>query len=141
MNILKKFIIKHELDYETALQEIRKGRKETHWIWYIFPQLYGLGKSDISMYYAIHDIKEAKEYLDNEYLRKHMIQICEALLSLENKDIHEIMGFPDDLKLCSSMTLFSCLNELDIFDQVLEKYYDGKKCEKTLMLLQRRFYD
>ena len=128
---------KYLLDYEQALKEIKKGRKTSHWIWYIFPQIAGLGFSSTSKYYSIKDKNEAIEYLKNNTLKNRLIEICEALLSLESDDATYVMGYPDDLKLKSSMTLFSEVSDIDVFKKVLDKFYNGEKDEMTILLLNK----
>ncbi len=135
---LDRFIKGHNMDYETALSEIKAGRKRSHWIWYIFPQIHGLGMSRTSEIYSIESLAEAKEYMSNELLKAHMIEICNALLVLEESDPTEVMGYPDDLKLRSSMTLFAeATPEYDVFQRVLDKYYGGEKDKRTLEILSR----
>ncbi len=122
--------------YETALLEIRRGRKQSHWIWYIFPQLKGLGHSSVSQRYGIDGMAEAKAYIAHPLLRAHLIEISEALLSLPESDPFKVMGPPDDLKLQSCMTLFGeAAPEIEVFRKVLDKYYGGQKDKKTLRLL------
>ena len=133
---MSRFIKAHELDYQRALAEIKDGKKVSHWIWYIFPQMKGLGRSSMSDYYGIQDLEEAKAYLADPILGKHLIEICGALLSLDSNDATEVMGRPDDRKLKSSMTLFDAATEsLDVFQRILDKYYHGKKDYRTLKLL------
>ena len=133
---LSRFAIAHQRDYQQALAEIKNGRKLSHWMWYIFPQIKGLGRSSISEYYGIQDLNEAKAYLADPILGKHLIEICEALLSLDTNDATEVMGRPDDRKLKSSMTLFdTATDSLDVFQMVLDKYYHGKKDYRTLKML------
>lgn len=137
MNDLDRFIKAQEKDYNRALKEIKNGYKSSHWIWYIFPQIDGLGRSSMSKYYSIKNIEEAKEYLKNDYLRTHLLEISKELLKLNNKNITDIMGYPDDLKLKSCMTLFDYISDYDVFKKVLDKYYDGNKDELTLKLLNK----
>ena len=135
-NNLQRFIDAQESTYERALTEIKNGRKESHWIWFIFPQLQGLGFSNTSKFYAIKDIKEAEEYLRHEVLGKRLINICEELMKLETRDANKVFGTPDDLKLKSSMTLFSLLeNTNPVFEQVLKKFFNGAKDLRTLELM------
>lgn len=135
---LDRFIKMHELDYDRALGEIKNGYKQSHWMWYIFPQVKGLGTSYMADYYGIRDLKEAKEYLSNEILRSHLIEISEFLLRLNSNDALEIMGYPDNLKLHSSMTLFALTDsKCDIFQKVLDKFFDGKMDENTMKLLEK----
>lgn len=136
MDDLKRFLDAQEEDFEIALSEIQNGRKRSHWMWYIFPQIDGLGFSYTSKLYAIKDISEAGDYLQHPVLGKRLIEISEALLEIEDKTAHQIFGDPDDLKLKSSMTLFASLNETNpVFQKVLDKYYDGAKDERTLELI------
>ena len=133
---LRRFIDAQKRDYKNALEEIKRGRKESHWIWYIFPQLKNLGYSDISKYYGIGTIEEARAYLDNDLLRKNLIEISEAIYDLDD-DILNIMGYPDNLKLNSSMTLFKYADSnIEIFSKVIDKFYDGEEDEKTLILIK-----
>ena len=133
---ISRFMKAHQTDYQRALSEIKNGKKVSHWMWYIFPQLKGLGRSSMSEYYGIQDLDEAKVYLADPILCKHLIEICNALLSLDTNDATEVMGRPDDRKLKSSMTLFDAATEsLDIFQMVLDKYYNGKKDYRTLKML------
>lgn len=133
---MSRFIKAHELDYQRALAEIKDGKKVSHWIWYIFPQMKGLGRSSMSDYYGIQDLEEAKAYLADPILGKHLIEICGALLSLDSNDATEVLGQPDDRKLKSSMTLFDAATEsLDVFQRILDKYYHGKKDYRTLKML------
>ena len=134
---LERFLKAQEKDYEHALNEIKNGRKTGHWIWYIFPQIAGLGFSSTSKYYSIKDKNEAIEYLKNKTLKNRLIEICEALLSLESDDATYVMGYPDDLKLKSSMTLFDEVSDIDVFKKVLDKFYKGEKDEMTISLLNK----
>ena len=129
---LKRFIDTQDDYYEQALSEIKNGRKETHWIWYIFPQLSSLGYSDTAKYYGISGIEEAKEYLNNPTLRKRLLEITEELYKCDD-DIQDILGYPDYLKLQSCMTLFSSADSsIEIFGKVLDKFYGGYKDENTI---------
>ena len=133
---ISRFMKAHQTDYQRALTEIKNGKKVSHWMWYIFPQLKGLGRSFTSEYYGIQDLDEAKAYLADPILGRHLIEICNALLSLDTNDATEVMGRPDDRKLKSSMTLFDAATESsDVFRLVLEKYYNGKKDYRTLEML------
>ena len=134
---IKRFLDAQRLSYDEALNEIRAGRKERHWIWYIFPQLRDLGFSQTSKYYGIKDLDEAKTYLAEPTLRARLIEISEALLSLPGSDPRAVMGYPDDMKLRSSVTLFAAAApDIPVFQQVLDKYYEGQPDKKTLMLLK-----
>ena len=136
---LSRFLKAQERDYHTALKEIRAGHKSSHWIWYIFPQLDALGFSPTAKFYGIADLDEARAYLRNNLLRTRLLTISQALLDLPSNDIDVIMGYPDNLKLCSSMTLFHLAEpDCDIFQKVLDKYFDGKPDEKTITLCRRK---
>ena len=133
---LSRFLKAQEEDYERALAEIRAGRKRSHWIWYIFPQLNGLGFSHMAHYYGIDGIGEAKAYMKDPVLSARLIEISEALLNLRSSDPGAVMGYPDDLKLRSSMTLFhAAAPEVPVFPQVLEKFFGGEEDEITLRML------
>lgn len=136
-NNLERFKKAQELEFATALAEIRNGRKVSHWMWYIFPQLAGLGMSSTSQCYGIRDLEEAKAYLEDEYLRDHLMTICEALLSLDTSDALAVFGRPDNMKLRSSMTLFAQASDNDIFQKVLEKYFEGKMDGRTVKMLKK----
>lgn len=134
---LSRFRDAQKRDFQEVLSEIRNGRKETHWMWYIFPQIHGLGYSSISQYYAIKDLQEAKDFLKDPTLGKNLKEICEALLILETDDPHEVFGSPDDMKLLSCMTLFEQADpENKVFPKVIEKFYHGRRDQKTLEILQ-----
>ncbi len=135
---LKRFIDAQKSHYPIALSEIKNGRKRTHWMWYIFPQIQGLGFSETSKFYAIKDINEADEFAKHPVLGNRLILICNELLKLESDNANEIFGSPDDLKLKSSMTLFSSLpNPNPIFQAVLDKFFSGKNDNKTLQIISR----
>ncbi|MBD1395513.1 DUF1810 domain-containing protein [Mucilaginibacter glaciei] len=133
---LSRFLTAQERDYETALAEIKNGRKRSHWMWYIFPQIAGLGLSETSKFYAIKDMAEAEAYLLHPILGTRLIEISKVLLELEDYHATRIFGSPDDSKLKSSMTLFAALPETDsVFTQVLKKYFNGIKDWETLRLI------
>ena len=132
---LDRFIKAQETDYPIALSEIRSGRKRSHWMWYIFPQYKGLGFSSTAQYYAIQNRKEAEEYLAHPVLGKRLLEISEFLSELESDDASKVMGYPDDIKLRSSMTLFYLVSGNDIFKKVLDKFFEGKIDTKTEKLL------
>jgi uncharacterized protein (DUF1810 family) len=135
---LQRFLDAQESTYERALAEIKSGRKQSHWIWFIFPQIQGLGLSNMSKLYAIKDINEAGEFLEHEVLGKRLVKISEALMALETNDAHEVFGTPDDLKLRSSMTLFSSLeNTHPVFEAVLNKFFNGERDMRTLEIIGR----
>ena len=128
---MERFRRAHEFDYETALHEIRAGSKEGHWMWYIFPQIRGLGRSIMADFYAIRDREEAIAYWNDPVLSGHMEEICAALLE-RNEPIRWILGSPDHLKLRSCMTLFWLVTGEAVFKAVLDKFYDGSLDEYTV---------
>ena len=134
---LQRFEDAHRHDYETALAEIRRGRKTSHWMWYIFPQLKGLGHSPTAQYYSIENLGEAEAFLAHPVLGAHLVEISRALLALETNNADLVFGYPDNLKLRSSMTLFAQVREADsVFGQVLDKFFEGKPDQRTLALLK-----
>jgi uncharacterized protein (DUF1810 family) len=136
-NTLNRFLKAQQTDYSIALSEIKSGKKQSHWMWYIFPQIQGLGFTETSKFYAIKDLNEAKEFLNDPVLGKRLIDICNELLKLETNDARRVFGTPDDIKLRSSMTLFSSVRDADtVFQKVLDKFFDGKKDQKTLQIIE-----
>ena len=136
MSDLKRFLEAQENDYARALAEIKTGSKRSHWMWYIFPQIAGLGFSSTSKFYAIENRTEAESYLAHPNLGARLVEISNALLEIEEKTASQIFGSPDDLKLKSSMTLFGALEETNpVFRKVLDKYFDGEEDRRTLELL------
>ena len=121
--------------YTDALNEIKEGHKQGHWIWYVFPQIKGLGHSYRSEFFGIACTEEAKAYLENPVLGKRLRDITQAFLDCNNPSAFNILGFPDVLKVQSCMTLFDIVSPNDIFNKVLDKYYEGKRCEKTIRRL------
>lgn len=134
---LDRFVKAQEYDYAIALNEIRNGKKRSHWMWYIFPQIKGLGYSSMAQYYGIQNRKEAEEYLNHPLLGIRLREITTVLLNLESVNVSEIFGYPDDIKLKSSMSLFYLVSNEEIFKKVLEKYFDGNIDNKTIELLDR----
>ncbi|MBD5195784.1 MAG: DUF1810 domain-containing protein [Bacteroidales bacterium] len=120
-------------DYETAYEEISKGRKVSHWIWYVFPQLKGLGHSRRSIYYGIADRKEAEAYLRHPVLGERLREITNALLRHEGRDPEAIFGSIDANKVRSCMTLFDCISPNDIFGDVLDIFYEGKRDPNSIV--------
>ena len=121
--------------YKTALEEIRNGRKRSHWMWFVFPQLKGLGHSYNADYYGITGADEARAYRQHPVLRERLREITEALLLLDGLSAKQIFGDVDAMKLRSSMTLFWEATREGLFRKVLDKYYEGKMCDKTLGML------
>lgn len=136
MSNLKRFLDAQAGDYLTALSEIAGGRKRSHWMWYIFPQIGGLGYSEMAERYAINGLPEATAYLQHQVLGTRLIEISKALLKLPGNNANAVMGSPDDLKLRSSMTLFSLVAGADpVFVEVIQKYFNGERDKATLQLI------
>jgi uncharacterized protein (DUF1810 family) len=133
---LQRFLDAQDGVYEQALGELRAGRKRTHWMWFVFPQIAGLGHSATAVYYAIADRAEAQSYLAHPLLGARLAECAQALLGVTGRTAHEILGSLDDLKLRSSMTLFAQVAGPDsVFGRVLERYYGGEADPRTLGLL------
>lgn len=136
---LNRFLTAQERVYNTVIAELNNGRKRSHWMWYIFPQIDGLAKSTTSKRYAIKSIDEARQYLNHPVLGTRLAECAEAVLAVEGRSISEIMGYPDDLKLKSSMTLFASLPEAPAaFAGILDKYFQGERDVNTLNILETR---
>ena len=134
---LNRFISAQENVYNRVLAELNNGSKRSHWMWYIFPQLDGLAQSTTSKYYAIKSSEEAIAYLNHPVLGARLLECANMVLNIEGKSISEIFGYPDDLKLKSSMTLFSKVATDLVFVSVLKKYFGGERDCKTLGLLKK----
>jgi len=134
---LNRFLKAQLLTYEGVLLELTRGRKESHWIWYIFPQIEGLGRSDTAKLYSIKSLEEGRAYLKHPVLGPRLIEACETLLNLKDASMDEVMGFPDDLKLLSSMTLFEALsNSSSIFTKIIEIYFDDERDKNSLGIIK-----
>ena len=134
---LDRFVQAQEGVYPRALAELKAGEKQSHWMWFIFPQIDGLGYSSAAKFYAIKSKEEAKAYLNHPVLGPRLVSCCEALLQCSSSSASEIFGYPDDMKLCSSVTLFASVSESNsVFVRVLERYYEGQPDPKTLELLR-----
>lgn len=133
--MLQRFIDAQEGIFDIALQEIKNGRKRSHWMWFIFPQLKGLGHSSTSMYYGLDGTDEARAYLYNPILGTRLKEITNTLLELPITNAHEILGSPDDIKLRSCMTLFDAIDPDSVFQKVLDKFFHGRKDNRTLSIL------
>ena len=137
MSDLSKYLKAQEQTHAYALRELQNGCKLSHWSWWEIPQTIGLGMTYTSREYAIKNLAEAKDYLKNDTLRTHLLELCEALLSLKTNDAGRVMGYPDDLKLRSCLTLFSVADpECGTFQAVLDKFFGGKPDERTLQILK-----
>lgn len=134
---MEKFIKAQKRFHKQALEELQNGRKESHWMWFIFPQIKGLGSSDYAMYYGIEDLEEAKRYWSNDYLRNNYLELCEVLLSLEENNSRHIFGYTDGVKLKSSLTLFYLASNSEVIHKVLGKFYNYELDMKTIGLLQK----
>lgn len=133
---LARFLQAQESDYEQALSELRQGQKRSHWIWYIFPQLDGLGFSSTAKHYAIKSLEEAKAYLDHPVLGPRLLECAEAVYGVAGRSATQVMGSPDDLKLKSCATLFEYVSPSNsIFNRLIQKYYQGEPDDKTLARL------
>src|SRR5581483_1128089 len=125
---LDRFVRAQEGTYERALAEVRAGRKRTHWMWFVFPQLDGLGSSPTARHYAIKSLAEARAYLAHPVLGPRLVECAEAVVGVEGRSAHDIFGSPDDLKLRSCATLFACVAPPgSVFDRLLAKYYSGER--------------
>jgi len=134
---LARFVDAQQGVYETAIAEIRAGRKRSHWMWYVFPQVLGLGSSATAQHYGIRDAEEARAYLAHPVLGQRLIECAEAICSVTGRSAREILGTPDDLKLRSCATLFAQVSPPgSVFDRVLRRYYDGQPDQATLALLR-----
>jgi len=134
---LKRFVAAQQSIYERALAELRNGRKQSHWMWFVFPQIAGLGHSDIARRYAISCTDEALAYLQHPLLGPRLEESAQALLQHRDRTARQILGSPDDLKLRSSMTLFAAAApEREVFQQVLTTFYGGEADRETLTRLR-----
>jgi uncharacterized protein (DUF1810 family) len=136
---LNRFVEAQTGMYERALAELKRGQKRSHWMWFIFPQIDGLGSSSTARFYAIKSAAEAKAYLNRSELGLRLAECCNALLRMQGLSADDIFGFPDDLKLRSSMTLFASISEPDsVFARVLRRYFEGQPDPRTLELLKQK---
>jgi len=133
---LERFVSAQKRNYDSALSELKKGMKRTHWMWYVFPQIDGLGSSHMAKLYAIKSVEEARQYLDHSVLGNRLNECAEALMVLQGLTASEIFGYPDDVKLRSSMTLFEHVaGPGSVFGSVLDKYFNGERDLRTLQIL------
>jgi len=133
---IERFIEAQNNTFDKALTEVKNGKKQSHWMWYIFPQIKGLGNSETTNFYAIKDLEEANNYLKHPVLGKRLIQISNILLLSDKDNATEIFGFPDDVKLKSCMTLFASISKADsVFHLVIKKFFNDKPDEKTLNII------
>ena len=134
---LDRFTSAQEAVYDAVVAELRGGRKSTHWMWFVFPQIDGLGNSATAVRYAIKSREEARQYLRHPLLGARLRQCAELLLAAKGRSASEIFGYPDDLKLKSSMTLFASVDVAgSVFLQVLERFFHGEQDARTLRILE-----
>ena len=134
---LARFVEAQRRDYAQALSEIRHGRKQSHWMWYIFPQFEGLGSSPTSRHYAIRSEAEAAAYLAHPVLGPRLHECAEAVLGVEGSSAHDVFGSPDDMKLRSCATLFGSVSPVgSVFHRLLEKWFEGKPDARTVRLVE-----
>jgi uncharacterized protein (DUF1810 family) len=133
---LKRFLQAQEDTYAGALAEIRRGRKQSHWMWFVFPQFEGLGSSTTSRYYAIRSLDEARAYLGHPVLGPRLLACASALVALDARSALDVLGSPDDMKLRSCATLFAAVAPAgSVFEQILDKYFAGARDQNTLRLI------
>ncbi len=135
---IDRFLAPQKTSYPVALNEVRNGRKVSHWMWYIFPQLRGLGQSTSAWYYGIEDLDEARAYLEHPVLGQRLREITQAALDLSETDPMKIFGWPDNMKFRSCMTLFALVSEDDLFTKALGKFFGGQEDSMTLGLLKQK---
>ena len=133
---LERFVIAQEPVFSTVLDELKAGQKRSHWMWFIFPQLRGLGRSPTAEFYGLRSLDEARAYLAHPVLGPRLILCTETVLAVEGRSLQAIFGSPDDLKFCSSMTLFALAagEEESVFRQALARYCEGRMDERTVAL-------
>ena len=137
-NTLSRFLSAQQNIYPQVAKELKTGKKTTHWMWFVFPQIEGLGLSSTAKYYSIKSIEEAKEYVAHPILRTRLLECTNIILNVHGKSADDIFGYPDYLKLKSSMTLFDYVNpEENVFASVLKKYFINEKDQKTLSILKK----
>ena len=136
---LERFLVAQEAKYDDVLEELKDGEKRTHWIWFIFPQIEGLGHSEASRYYSIKSKAEAQAYLNHPVLGARLVECTELVLAVRGRSISEIFDFPDDMKFLSCMTLFAAVSEPDsVFARAIDQYFDGVQDQNTHRLLDKR---
>ena len=136
---LQRFVDAQEHIYPQALGELQSGLKRTHWMWFTFPQLAGLGSSERAQFYAIRSLEEARAYLAHPVLGSRLLECAQAVLAVEGRTANDIFGSPDDMKLSSCATLFASVSPPgSLFDRILEKYYASRRDDRTLGLLAQR---
>ena len=135
---LDRFVAAQRGVYEQALSELRAGRKQSHWMWFIFPQIQGLGASAVSRQFAIKSLDEARAYLTHATLGPRLIECAGALLALQTRDAGEVLGYPDNMKLKSSATLFALVSSGEsVFDRVLQQFFNDERDQQTLTFVRQ----
>lgn len=135
---LERFVLAQQRNYADALREMQNGKKQSHWMWYIFPQIQGLGSSHMSRKYALSGREEARAYLAHPVLGPRLLECCRAALEIPTSDPWEVFGSPDDMKFCSCLTLFALTEpSLPVFEELLDKFYAGKKDPRTIRILEQ----
>ena len=134
---LQRFVNAQESVYRSVVEELRHGKKRSHWIWFIFPQVEGLGHSSMASHFAIRSREEAKAYLAMPVLRARLVECTSRVMAVPDKSAHEIFGSPDDLKFRSSMTLFDAVDHGGIYEQAIIRFFGGQRDEATLKILKR----
>lgn len=132
---IERFVEEQDKVFSVVKQELREGKKRSHWMWYIFPQIKGLGRTPTSKFYSISCIEEVKAYLDHPKLKDRLRELCQILIQSGKEDPVDIFGNIDARKLKSSMTLFDIVSPNDIFSEVLDKFFCSKRCGRTLSIL------
>ena len=138
MGDLRRFVEAQAPLYERVLEELTSGRKDSHWMWFVFPQLKALGRSSMAQFYGLHDLIEAKSYWAHPVLGSRLRQCVLEVLDVPSTTAHEIFGSPDDLKFCSCLTLFEQISPDKCFGVAIERFYSGRRDEKTIALLEER---
>ena len=139
MGDLRRFVEAQAPVIETALSELRSGKKRTHWMWFVFPQLKALGRSSMAQFYGLHDLNEARAYWAHPVLGPRLKSCIEAALTVELRSAHEVFGSPDDLKFCSCLTLFELTTSDGCFVRALDRFYEGRRDSATLALVAGDF--
>lgn len=135
---LERFVLVQQRNYGDALRELRSGKKRSHWIWYVFPQIRGLGDSFMSRKYALSGLEEARAYLAHPVLGPRLLECCQAVLAIPSGDPWAVFGSPDDMKFRSCLTLFALAQPSQpIFEELLDKFYDGRKDPRTIQILEQ----
>ena len=136
MGDLRRFVEAQAPLYDRVLAELTSGRKQSHWMWFVFPQLKALGRSSMAQFYGLHDLVESQSYWAHPVLGPRLKECVLAVLDVQSKTAHEIFGSPDDLKFCSCLTLFELASPDECFGAALERFYGGRRDEKTMALLE-----